>query len=336
VKLDIVAFTARGAALAEKLLELYPSSCAVAPQNYCNGQLQPLSYLHDWTHARFQTGRTLVFIGAAGIAVRAIAPFVSNKASDAAVICIDEGGENIIPLLSGHIGGANRVARELAKELGGRAIITTATDLSGVFAVDDWAARSNCVVANVSVIKDISAALLDGKTVGLRSDFPITGELPRGVCDDPAAYYGVELALLGTAPFPCTLHVMPRIIVAGIGCRRGIAPDVLKARLREALKLASLPIEAVGIVASIDIKAGELGLHTLCDSINAKFITFTAEELMSVQGEFEKSERVLNATGADNVCQRAVSCAGARLITGKIAGEGVTVALGILDWEVRF
>jgi len=336
MKLDIIAFTSRGAALAEKLIILHPGSRATAPEKYCGGSLQPLKNLHDWTKTHFQTGGTLVFIGAVGIAVRAVAPFINDKVSDAAVICIDESGENIIPLLCGHIGGANKAAKILAENIGGQAIITTATDINNAFAIDEWAARNKCVITNPPVIKHISAALLNGEEIGLQSDFAIIGDLPPGISECKACEYGIEIAFNSTAPYPTTLHILPRIIVAGVGCRKGVSAELLEDRLHKALAEAGIPVEAVSKLATIDIKSNEPGLLALCDKLKIELITCTAQELMSAQGEFEKSGRVFEATGADNVCQRAVVCAGAKLITGKIAAEGVTIALGASDWVVDF
>jgi len=334
--LDIVAFTARGAVLAGKLLELYPDSCAAVPIKYSHESLQPLDNLHEWTRSHFKTGRTLVFIGAVGIAVRAIAPFVKDKTSDAAVICIDEDGEHIIPVLSGHIGGANRVAIKLAEALGGHAVITTATDRHGIIAFDEWSRRNNCVIANPSEIKHISAALLDGEEVGLRCDFPINGDLPPGVSDNEKANYGVEIAIHSIEPYPHTLHIIPRIIVAGIGCRKGVPTGVLEERLNNTLANAQIPTAAIGTIATIDIKSEEPGLLELCKKINAEFLTYSAGQLNSMQGNFEKSDRVQKVTGVDNVCQRAVACTGAKPLTGKTASNGVTIALGILDWTPDF
>jgi len=334
MKLDIIAFTSRGAVLAEKLLQLHPSSSATVPNKYCTGKLQPLDTIQDWTRSHFQTGRTLVFIGAVGIAVRAIAPLLKNKATDAAVICIDENGESIIPVICGHIGGANQTARNLAGDLGGRVIITTATDLNNLFAIDEWAARNNCAITDPSAIKHISAALLDKKEVGFRSDFPIIGELPPSIADNPSAEYGIEIALKSTTPFPVTLQIVPRIIVAGIGCRRGVPYELLEKKLLKTLEQYDIPVDAVGLIATIDLKSNESGLLALQDKLNVGLVDFSAEELMRAQGEFEHSEIVLRITGTDNVCQRAVVCSGAKLFTGKIAEDGMSVALGILDWAV--
>ena len=336
MELDIIAFTANGAVLAERLLEYYPKSCASAPKRYCNGLLKPFDNLYDWTKANFQIGRTLVFISAIGIAVRAIAPFVKDKASDAAVICIDEMGENIIPLLCGHIGGANRTAKQLSESINAHVVITTATDLNDTFAIDEWAAQNNCVITNPAVVKQISAALLDKKEVGFRCDFPIIDELPSGITNSTTAEFGIEIALKCSNPFPVTLFIIPRIIVAGIGCRRGVPYEVLEEKLFQTLMQFDIPVKAVGLIATIDLKSNESGLLALRDKLSAGFVDFSAEELMRAQGEFEHSKIVLKVTGTDNVCQRAVVCAGAKLFTGKIAEDGMSVALGTLDWKAEF
>ena len=92
-----------------------------------------------WTGERFADSDALVFIGATGIAVRAIAPHVRDKFSDPAVVSVDEAGQFAVPLLSGHVGGANDLAREVAAAIGARAVVSTSTDVNGLFAVDEWA-----------------------------------------------------------------------------------------------------------------------------------------------------------------------------------------------------
>jgi len=336
MKLDIIAFTSRGAALAGRLKKFYPESSITAPKKYNTEDMQALLSLHDWTKSNFILGKTLVFIGALGIAIRAITPFLKDKVTDAAVLCIDESGENIIPMLCGHIGGANQTAKEIAEMLGGRAIITTATDLNGIFSVDEWASKNNCLITNPHVIKNISAALLDGEDVGIKSDFDIMGELPRGITTDAKTKLGIEISLRSTNPFPTTLHIIPRIIVAGIGCRKDVSNELLEKKVYQTLSRFNIPVEAVGMIATIDLKTNEPALLALRGKLNLEFKEYSAEELMSAPGEFDKSEIVLRVTGTDNVCQRAVVCSGAKLFTGKIAEDGVAVALGKLDWSADF
>ncbi|WP_343000830.1 cobalamin biosynthesis central domain-containing protein, partial [Collinsella aerofaciens] len=137
--------------------------------------------LRAWTALAWEASDALLFVGAAGIAVRAIAPHVASKASDSAVVVIDEAGRFAIPLLSGHLGGANELAQTVARAAGAISVITTATDVRGVWAVDTWARCAGLAVSNPEAIKRVSARLLSGGRVTLYSDMPISGQPPEGV-----------------------------------------------------------------------------------------------------------------------------------------------------------
>ena len=129
----------------------------------------------------FNKADALIFIGASGIAVRAIAPHVKSKTTDPAVLVIDECANFVISLLSGHIGGANELARQIAAAIKAVPVVTTATDVNNLFAVDEWAARRGMVIESMQTAKDFAAALVAGKTAGLCSDYAIKGALPSGV-----------------------------------------------------------------------------------------------------------------------------------------------------------
>ena len=137
--------------------------------------------LRAWTALTWEASDALLFVGAAGIAVRAIAPHVASKANDPAVVAIDEAGRFAVPLLSGHLGGANELAQTVARAAGAIPVITTATDVRGVWAVDTWARRAGLAVSNPEAIKRVSARLLSGGRVALYSDMPISGQPPEGV-----------------------------------------------------------------------------------------------------------------------------------------------------------
>ena len=155
----------------------------------------------------------IVFVGAAGIAVRAVAPYLAGKAYDPAVIVIDEAGKFVIPLLSGHLGGANALAERLADGLGAQAVVTTATDGRDVFAVDNWARDNGCAVFDPPHIKYVSGALLRGETVGVRSDFPVDGRLPAHISLNADAESGFVIGFdTKVVPFAHTLHLVPRIV----------------------------------------------------------------------------------------------------------------------------
>ena len=163
-----LAFTAKGEALAHRLAEALPGSVS-----RCGGDVT----LKGWTVEHFAQDEALIFVGAVGIAVRAIAPHCRSKAADPAVVGVDEGGNFAVPLLSGHLGGANALARALAKACGAVPVITTATDVNGLFAVDLWAKAQNCAVLEPERIKRVSGALLAGQTVRYWSPWPVAGTI---------------------------------------------------------------------------------------------------------------------------------------------------------------
>ena len=139
-----------------------------------------------WAGEKFSDSDALIFIGATGIAVRSIAPYVASKKSDPAVLVVDECGKFVISLLSGHLGGANELALKTAEILEAIPVVTTATDLHHRFAVDVFAKKNNCNIFNMKAAKEVSATLLAGKKVGFYSEFPTDGELPEGLirCDE--------------------------------------------------------------------------------------------------------------------------------------------------------
>mgnify|MGYP001090820742 CR=1 FL=1 len=167
-----LAFTEKGLALAQKLASALPGAVARC------GHGGP--GLADWAAEQFAHADALIFVGAVGIAVRAIAPHCRSKAVDPAVVVLDECGRFAVPILSGHMGGANDLARALAAVCGAVPVITTATDANGVFAVDAWARHQNCAVLEPERIKKVSGALLAGRTVRFASDRPLPGWSRRG------------------------------------------------------------------------------------------------------------------------------------------------------------
>lgn len=281
----------------------------------------------------------IVFVGAVGLAVRAVAPYLAGKAFDPAVVVIDEAGRFVIPILSGHLGGANALAQRLADGLGAQAVITTATDGRAAFAVDTWAAAHGCTVVDPQNIKHVSGALLRGEPVGLRSDFPVCGRLPAQVTLDGTPDSGFVIGFDSkAAPFAHTLHLVPRVVFLGVGCRKGTDVQTIEQAVQVALDAAGVPWEAVRGIASIDIKQNEPGLLHFCENHGLQLTVFSVETLQSVRGDFTPSDFVARTVGVDNVCERAAVCAaaGGVLLCRKRAQNGVTVALAQRDWRACF
>lgn len=333
-----VSFTAVGAQTARKAAALLPEFLT---ERYARTVDPSLSgtQLSRFAQQAMVDCDLIVFVGAAGIAVRAVAPYLAGKAFDPAVLVIDEAGRFVIPVLSGHLGGANALAQRLADGLGAQAVITTATDARAAFAVDTWAAAHDCTVIDPENIKYVSGALLRGETVGLRSDFPVEGRLPAQVTLDGTPESGFYIGFdIKAAPFAYTLHLMPRVVFLGIGCRKGTGAQTIEQAAQAALDAAGVPWTAVRGVASIDVKQNEPGLLRFCEAYSLPLTVFSAETLRALPGDFTPSDFVARTVGVDNVCERAAVCAasGGELLCRKTAGDGVTIALAQRDWYADF
>lgn len=314
MRINVFSFTNKGRELAEKLsgslegheITLVPKS---APREKVCGDA-------------FRDKEALVFIGAAGIAVRSVAPFVRDKLQDPPVIVIDELGRFVIPLLSGHVGGANGLAISIAEALGAIPVITTATDVSGAFSVDVFAKENGLKISNRGGIAKVSSSALEGKPVTICiKDYPPEGQVDVLVADEDGAK-----ALKGAAD----IVLCPKRYAIGMGCRRGKPYEELRAFAEEVLKKNGIDISDAGCIATIDLKKDEEGLKRLSQAWSVPLITFDAELLAKAPGDFSHSETVLEKTGVDNVCERAAVLAagrGSRLVVAKTAENGMTIAV---------
>lgn len=308
-----------------------------------------------WTEQQFQNADAIVFIGACGIAVRSIAPFVKSKKTDPAVLVIDECGKFVISLLSGHLGGANELALICAGLLDAQPVVTTATDLHSCFAVDVFAKKNGCGIFHMKAAKEVSAALLAGERVGFYSDYPYDGHLPEGlllcdkegnVCVGPekvAKEKGPEIGIAVTIyknvlPFPSTVQVVPKTAVLGIGCKKDSEAENILLAAEKCISNTGIYQEALFSVASVDLKKEEPGILALCKAWELPFETFPGEKLSEVPGEFTSSPFVRRITGVDNVCERSAVLASGHghLIQKKTSGCGVTTAMAVGNRRIRF
>ena len=321
-----LAFTEKGRVLAQRLCASLGGEVSYTGDGVS---------LREWTGRAFAESRALVFVGAAGIAVRASAPYLTGKAFDPAVVAVDECARFAVPLLSGHLGGANALAREIALLCGAEAVITTATDRNGVFAFDEWARVQGLTAADPTRIRAVSAKLLAGETVTVRSAFPIDGEPPKGVCLTESGEADVWVDVRAHD----ALTLIPPLLVLGVGCRKNTALRTLEERFAVLCRETGILPEAVCEAASIDLKRSERGLEDFCAAHGWPLRFFGAEELAALDGEYSASAFVAQTTGVDNVCERAaVKAAQGPLRVKKQALGGVTFALAEkkrhLDWRL--
>ena len=331
MEIRIVSYTARGGETARRvdaaLAERGHVCRRFALEKFCRAGDEPLSgSASEWAGDGFRHADALIFVCASGIAVRAIAPWVKDKTTDPAVLVTDEAARFVIPLLSGHLGGANALAETLAEALGAAPVITTATDVNDLFAVDVFAKNNHLLLTDMGLAKAVSAALLNGEPVGFRSELPVSGALPKGLTEGDAAL-GVYVGT-GASPFERTLRLIPKRFALGVGCRRGKDPAALSAFLEKTLAANGVRKEELRCLASIDLKKDEPALLAFAEANGLSFRTYSADELNAVPGVFAASAFVRETTGVDSVAERAaVRASGGELVVKKTAEDGMTFAL---------
>ena len=371
MKISVISFTKTGQQLAERIREsmngeketviLYskcsrkktvqtfgviPNKDSNVPTDNTGDTIAVQESVSAWAGEQMAAHHALVFIGACGIAVRAIAPWITDKLHDSPVLVMDEQGQYVIPLLSGHVGGANELAVRLAGELGAIPVITTATDLHDSFAVDLFAKRNALRICNRKGIAKVSAKVLAGEEItmsvqeghlaadegilsGIRlCAYPPTEKVDILIADSTEEIFRKEAA---------ELLLQPKKYILGVGCKKGTDSVKLEVFLRKILEDQGFAIEQIAALASIDVKKEEACLLEFSEKYRIPFLTYPAQELQAVPGEFHGSEFVKAQVGVDNVCERAaMKAAGAdgRICRAKQAQDGITVAIAEKAWKV--
>ena len=366
MRLSIISFTENGKQLSKNIEKLFESELKIGLYTKCEAGKNDDIYsdilfvktsVGDWAKERMQEQDALLFIGACGIAVRAVAPFLTDKLHDVPVLVMDEKGKYVIPILSGHMGGANDLANHIAEKTGAEPVITTATDLNKKFAVDLFAKRNSLYITNKDGIAKVSSKVLAGKEITMSIE--AGHEPPFGDTSMPCASNKVIIggeSGIRFVPYPPTgvvdvvvtskddmfdtlLLLKPREYVIGIGCKKGKKADEIDDFILKAINKMGISIVQIFALSSILQKRNEQGIIEWCRKEGIPFFTYTAEELQEVNGTFTKSVFVKDQVGVDNVCERAaVKACGenGKLILTKVAENGITIAIARREWRVCF
>ena len=351
MKLRVISFTEHGRCLSESISKLLDKELEIGLYTKCESDINDAAHsnilfvktsVRDWTKERMQEKNALLFIGACGIAVRAVSPFLTDKLHDVPVLVMDEKGKYVIPILSGHMGGANGLANHIAEKTGAAPVITTATDINKKFAVDVFAKRNNLHIVNKDGIVKVSSKVLAGKeiTMSVEAGHEIIGGETgiRFVPYPPAGSVDVVVTTKDDL-FDAFLLLKPREYIIGIGCKRGKKIIEIDNFITKTLKEMGISISQILALSSISQKRDEQGIIEWCRKKGIPFLTYTAEELQGVNGNFTESSFVKDQVGVDNVCERAAvkACGeGGQLLVPKIAENGMTIAVARRKWKVCF
>lgn len=337
MKIDVITYSLTGADIGGKVIikfrEMGYECQGYLFEGYEAEGFVPFRGAGDILKTAFEEKDGIIFICAAGIAVRMIAPFVVSKYTDSPVVVMDDMGKYSISLLSGHLGGANELAGLVSKMTGALLVVTTSTDLHDKYAVDMFAKKNNLYYEEKEAAKKFSAAILNQEKVGFCYDAEwceIIGNVPQEfLCKQfENAETGAEITPFVKQPvFLNHLTLIPKQITLGIGCRKNVPVEDIEAAVLQVLCEHKIHIHAVKQVCSIDLKKDEEGIHAFCNKYNIPFVTFSAKELEAAEGSSAHSGFVEKVTGVDNVCERSaiLGSRGKLIVAKQIVGK-VTVA----------
>lgn len=330
MKVAVISFTGNGRKISARIASEMHDSKRFCFYKYTDENAVSFTEISALIPDIFERFDALVFVSSVGIAVRAVAAHIVSKATDPAVVAVDDSGKFAVSVLSGHIGGANELAEKTAGIIGAVPVITTATDSHGLFSPDMFAKNNGLVICDMNVAKAVAAAVVNGETVGFFSRYPHT-QLPDELTEKNDCKTGICVSeSADEKPFETTLNLLPKDIIVGVGCKKGTSANTITTHILSVLSSAHIDVRRLAAVATIDIKSNEAGLLKFCEQFEIPLRTFSAKELMSVNGTFSHSDFVEETTGTDNVCERAAVCAGGSLIVRKTAGNGVTAAITAL------
>ena len=340
----IIAITANGARIGDLLLRGIPESRLFVIEKHAtpeahsfSGGLQPLVDRLWPDYGGF------VFIMAAGIVVRTIAPLLQAKDRDPAVVVLDDAGRFAVSLLSGHIGGANGLAKHCAQLTGGTPVITTATDVNDLPSFDMLAKENGWRIDDISRVKVLNALLLEGKEIAVVD----SGDLVRKYCagrgvltfhDDFAAAVqsGASGRLFVTNRIlprqyssDRTLVLRPANLCLGIGCNRGTCAGEIESVVTANLERLSLSLKSVKCIATAQAKGDEAGLIEFARQAGVPMILFDSDRLNGISVPSPPSAHAFEAIGARGVAEPAALLAsdGGRLILNKVKDGNVTLAI---------
>ncbi len=273
-----------------------------------------------------------IFIFSTGIAVRIIAPLLESKIKDPAIVVLDDNATHAVSLLSGHIGGANELAKKVSTITKARPVITTATDVHNKPAIDIIALQNNLHIANPGMIKTINMAILENRNIKIYDSFDIlfdkvpnctnNDKNPDIICTDS------EIDVPRG-----TLLLNPPSLIVGIGCNKGTLLEEIEEFLLLTLKQNNLTIKSIWAFASIDAKQNESGFLKLSKKFKTQFLFIEKQKLNSVKDIKNPSKTVEKHMGVKSVCEASAMIAGnnTKLIVQKQIKGNVTIAIARQD-----
>ncbi len=347
---SLFTLTPGGQQVANQLREHLPMQCYCSDKYLQEGFKPFVDSFKNTLGQAFLRDSAIIVVGACGIVVRTIAPLLQDKFADPAVLVIDEKGKHVISLLSGHVGGANELARYLSHVINATAVITTSTDVSQTCSFD-LLAKQMCADTNDFRVatKTINQMLVSDKRVGIIVDPFLTNQLDfdihsfdiRGLTivnednveqSELDALIDVSMQSVRPSWSVPTFQLIPKRLVAGIGCRKGVEPKLLESVFKSQLQALNFHPKAVSVIGSIDVKRNEDAIVSLAKTYDVPFEVFTADELNQCADRFPRSDFVEKTVGVGAVSQPIAWLLSNGVLLGEtIRRQGITITYGVLN-----
>lgn len=288
----------------------------------------------------FNSYDILLFVMATGIVVRVIAKYIEHKSKDPGVLVMDENGEFVISLLSGHLGRANDMTKLLATLIEASPVITTASDVKGSVAVDTLSMELGCYIENLEEAKNITALIVNDEMVGIDSSININIPLPSNIIelgnDDDQKVKGI-IYISNKKQLhseKSMVQLIPKNIITGIGCRKGVLGEIIIDGIKSTLNKLNIHEKSIKCITTVDIKENEAGIIEAAQYFNVPLEIVSREDIRRVEDKFDGSEFVRNTIGVKAVCEPCgyiTSNYGSCIMEKKACG-GMTISI----WEGNF
>lgn len=326
MKLAIITLTPRGKKLGEELnLKLEKDHTIIKVDFYHKQVKQTLKKI-------FREYDCILGIMASGIMIRNICPMIKNKTIDPSVLVMDEKGTHVISLLSGHLGGGNEHAVKIAELVGAEPVITTATDVNGKMGIDTLARKYFMELDELSNMLHINTALVSGEKVKLkvppRFKYLFEDELVSNSYEEDSSLEAIETSVKNTK-----ITLTPKMVVVGVGARRGVSMDAVLHAVGGACSDLGIPVERIDIMATAEPKKDEQGIVEAALKLGMELEVVSLDELKKfTHPEISQSQFVMKTFGVPGVCESAalyVAGGHAKLVYRKNSFNKVTVAVAV-------
>ncbi|MDR7870497.1 MAG: cobalt-precorrin 5A hydrolase [Tissierellaceae bacterium] len=333
MKLACLSFTDKGKLLGERLL-------AIDSDNYEMEHIHN-SRVEGGIRKFLETSWTeydgFIFISATGIAVRMCQPYIKSKDIDPAVVVLDDGGKFSISLLSGHLGGANNIAKAIGEYLDAIPVITTASDNRGIDSIDLFAKENDYDIEDLSSVTKITSMMVNNKKVGIYTEDEKLIKYPNlikieDLKDMTDSIEGIILITskkgneISSLDLPYTI-LRPKNINIGIGCRKGVDVEIIVEAIELALSSSTLSSKSIKSMGTVEIKKDEIGIIKAAEHYNCALEIFTIEDILPLEDRFQKSQFVKDTIGIYSVSEPCAYLLGGKPIVGKFIHKGVTISI---------